>query len=258
MTNITIQSEGRRHYLVGDTYPIRSAIRNAGCKWDSDRRAWWTGKLETAQKLVGKVASGAVVAECAWRKVGADFLVAVPAGMTAKAGDTVTVRASSGSTKTVQLASEVQPGLFAVAREPRKAPERLPKFVGVEGAYKAEFAASKRDRSPGREVGSSSWLRHGGQRIAVVLVGYEPAGYVSSEAAEDMGHYNMESGYYGLAHYRAATQAEFAELQAKSPREDGVCVEQQAAPDRAAAPSNSRCPNPRDCGDPTCDGSCGY
>jgi len=22
--------------------------------------------------------------------------------------------------------------------------------------------------------------------------------------------------------------------------------------------SNYRCPNPRDCGDPTCDGSCGY
>lgn len=27
----------------------------------------------------------------------------------------------------------------------------------------------------------------------------------------------------------------------------------------AGAPkSASRCPNPRDCGDPTCDGSCGY
>lgn len=25
-----------------------------------------------------------------------------------------------------------------------------------------------------------------------------------------------------------------------------------------SAPRRSRCPNPRDCGDPTCDGSCGY
>jgi hypothetical protein len=25
-----------------------------------------------------------------------------------------------------------------------------------------------------------------------------------------------------------------------------------------AARANSRCPNPRDCGDPSCDGNCGY
>lgn len=38
-----------------------------------------------------------------------------------------------------------------------------------------------------------------------------------------------------------------------------ACV---GAPVAAAAPSarrsNYRCPNPRDCGDPCCDGSCGY
>ena len=27
---------------------------------------------------------------------------------------------------------------------------------------------------------------------------------------------------------------------------------------RPARPANWRCRNPRDCGDPTCDGSCGY
>ena len=27
---------------------------------------------------------------------------------------------------------------------------------------------------------------------------------------------------------------------------------------RAARRSNYRCPNPRDCGDPCCDGNCGY
>lgn len=49
--NISIQSEGRRHYIIGDTFPIRDSIKNAGCKWDPTRKAWWTGKKELAEKL---------------------------------------------------------------------------------------------------------------------------------------------------------------------------------------------------------------
>jgi hypothetical protein len=56
---ITIQSEGRRHYLIGNTYPIKDAIRSAGCKRDGDRKAWWTGKYETAEKLVSEVSGSA-------------------------------------------------------------------------------------------------------------------------------------------------------------------------------------------------------
>jgi hypothetical protein len=56
---ITIQSEGRRHYLVGNTYPIKDAIRAAGCKWDADRKSWWTGKRETAEALAAKLSGGA-------------------------------------------------------------------------------------------------------------------------------------------------------------------------------------------------------
>ena len=45
-----------------------------------------------------------------------------------------------------------------------------------------------------------------------------------------------------------------------SPARHTACV---ASPAVTTAPSarrasNYRCPNPRDCGDPTCDGSCGY
>ena len=52
-TDITIETEGRRHYLIGNTYPIKDRLRAAGAKWDGDRRAWWTGKRELAEKLVG-------------------------------------------------------------------------------------------------------------------------------------------------------------------------------------------------------------
>src|SRR5690606_32068869 len=52
---ITIQSEGRRHYLVGNTFPIKDSIRSAGCKWDGVRKAWWTGKLETAEQLLASL-----------------------------------------------------------------------------------------------------------------------------------------------------------------------------------------------------------
>jgi hypothetical protein len=56
---ITIQSEGRRHYLIGNTYPLKDQIRGAGCKWDGDRKAWWTGKRDVAEQLAGAAAGSA-------------------------------------------------------------------------------------------------------------------------------------------------------------------------------------------------------
>lgn len=53
MTTIQIETVGRRHYIVGNTYPIKDRLRTAGCKWDSERKAWWTGKAETAQQFAG-------------------------------------------------------------------------------------------------------------------------------------------------------------------------------------------------------------
>jgi len=49
---ITVETQGRRHYIRGNTFPIKDRLRAAGCKWDSDAKAWWTGKLETAVELV--------------------------------------------------------------------------------------------------------------------------------------------------------------------------------------------------------------
>jgi hypothetical protein len=50
---ITIQSEGRRHYLLGNTYPIKDQLRSAGAHWDADRKAWWTSKRDVAERLAG-------------------------------------------------------------------------------------------------------------------------------------------------------------------------------------------------------------
>lgn len=98
--NMTIQIEtrGRRHYLVGDTYPVRAAVKAAGCKWDGDARAWWTGKRETAERLVADVSSGAVKAVASYAKLAdGSWGVRVPGAVAA--GATITVETKSGSRK---------------------------------------------------------------------------------------------------------------------------------------------------------------
>lgn len=96
-------------------------------------------------------------------------------------------------------------------------------LVGERGEYTAQYEADRHDRTPQLPFGTAAWLRHGQVRLAVVLVGYEPATYVRSEDAEDMGHYDVKSGWYGTGHYRAATIEEYQALQAESPRADGTC-----------------------------------
>lgn len=126
----------------------------------------------------------------------------------------------------------------AAERQEDKALEKTSGLVGERGSYQSQYEADKHDRTPGKDFGTAAWLRHRGQLIAVVLVGYEPARYVRGEDAEDMGHYGVENGYYGVAHYRAATTEEYAELQSRSFRTAGVCtsgVEPEAVTDLKAS-----------------------
>lgn len=51
MSSIQISKEGRRHYILGNTYPVKDRLRGAGCKWDPARKAWWTGKATVASEL---------------------------------------------------------------------------------------------------------------------------------------------------------------------------------------------------------------
>lgn len=47
--SVTINEVGARLYLVGNTYPIKDAIKAAGGHWDSDRKQWWIGKAKRAE-----------------------------------------------------------------------------------------------------------------------------------------------------------------------------------------------------------------
>lgn len=55
---ITLEHVGRRIYLIGNTYPVKDQIRDAGAKWDPERKAWYVGsqRKEVAEKIVGHLA----------------------------------------------------------------------------------------------------------------------------------------------------------------------------------------------------------
>jgi hypothetical protein len=51
---ITIDQQGRRFYLRGNTFSIKDRLRSAGCKWDPDAKCWYTGKRELADQFVSQ------------------------------------------------------------------------------------------------------------------------------------------------------------------------------------------------------------
>lgn len=53
--SITIQTEGRRTYIAGNTYPHRDAIRDIGAHWDAARKMWWTAKRAAAERLAAQI-----------------------------------------------------------------------------------------------------------------------------------------------------------------------------------------------------------
>lgn len=42
-TTLTLDHQGRRVYLRGNTFPIKDQIRAQGGRWDADKKAWWVG-----------------------------------------------------------------------------------------------------------------------------------------------------------------------------------------------------------------------
>lgn len=138
---ITIETRGRRHYLIGDTFPIKGAIKSAGCKWDPDAKAWYTGKRETADALVAQVAAGAVQATASYRKLpDGSWGILVPG--TATVGATVAVVTKAGGSKQETVLAVLEQtdrgSLCSVAQRPRAArgsrPRRhAPGFAPVKG-----------------------------------------------------------------------------------------------------------------------------
>jgi hypothetical protein len=58
MPNISTRREGRRTYIVGNTYAHKDALRGAGAKWDPDAKAWWIGNDEKATALAASLGGG--------------------------------------------------------------------------------------------------------------------------------------------------------------------------------------------------------
>jgi len=51
-----LEKIGRRHYLRNTPYSAKDKIKSAGCSWDSEQKAWWTGKADVAVALVAELA----------------------------------------------------------------------------------------------------------------------------------------------------------------------------------------------------------
>lgn len=64
--SITLSTEGRRIYVVGNTYPIKDQLRSSGCKWDSASKRWWAGTTKRAE--LEALVAGAVSAPAAPRE----------------------------------------------------------------------------------------------------------------------------------------------------------------------------------------------
>lgn len=101
---------------------------------------------------------------------------------------------------------------FAEKRKEEKALGAKDGMVGERGPLTADFEGSRSHRTPGHQIGDVQFLRVRGEKVAVVVVGYDLAQYVSAETAEDMGHYDRKSGWYGSVYFRRATEAEAATL----------------------------------------------
>lgn len=50
--SLSIKKEGRRYYILGNTFPVKDRLKAAKCRFDGDARAWWTSKKEVAETLV--------------------------------------------------------------------------------------------------------------------------------------------------------------------------------------------------------------
>jgi len=43
---IEVKKEGRRYYLLGNTFPYKDDLRGFGANWDPQRRAWWISSMK--------------------------------------------------------------------------------------------------------------------------------------------------------------------------------------------------------------------
>jgi hypothetical protein len=254
---IEMKQEGRRYYLLNTPYGLKDQLRSAGCNWDQDKRAWWTGKAEVALRFAAasgeaadkpdaeRLGDATEVAGKA-RYKGTEYLLlwsgSTRKGPACKLAFTDGSKVFWASEAEVEVTKRYQDRQWRGRREPGMTFGRLQQLraeykqhrseaqrlgakdglVGERSELCADFEASRSERHPGKPVGHLQWLKTRNQRIAVVLVGFELATFLRGEDAEDMGHFDVRSGWYGTLYFRPATLAEATGLQAREPREDAV------------------------------------
>lgn len=54
---ITVDRVSRRSYLRGDTLAVRGYLRDQGCHWDAEAKAWWIGSEAEAQRIAAAALS---------------------------------------------------------------------------------------------------------------------------------------------------------------------------------------------------------
>ena len=99
--SISIQTEGRRNYIVGNTYAVRDQFRAIGAHWDAGRKMWWTAKRDEAEALVAKLAAAPATQSNGASKTPRDGLDSVVAGRAEYRGKTYYVagRVERGRTR---------------------------------------------------------------------------------------------------------------------------------------------------------------
>lgn len=259
---ITIDKQGRRFYLRGDTYAVRASIKEAGAKWDPDANCWYTGRQAVAETIVAELGGSEAAAARAPAKAerltaasaiagrarykGREYLLvwegSTSRGHAAKLAfmdGSQIFWASSGEYEVTKIYQSrerygrthgcgyrgtlygdgTEPMTFGLLtklreefRDQKQAAEQQT-VVGERGQIQVEYTASRQDRKPAAALGITRWIKHQGERIACTMIGYETAVFVRGEDAEDMGHYGVRDGWYGVAYYRNASADEQAALE---------------------------------------------
>jgi len=94
---IQIEKIGRRYYLRGNTFAYKTILRDAGCTWDQEQQAWWTGKPAVAEQALSLIATAPAELRGAPTKLAdGSWGVRVFASSGVEPGLTVHVSASSG------------------------------------------------------------------------------------------------------------------------------------------------------------------
>lgn len=106
---LSIENTGRRCYFRGPTYPVRAALRAAGCHWDAQANAWWIGSVVKASEILAELAPQAATAPveelARWTKNGDAWVVRSTTQI--EAGQVVRVRKGSGEIQEVEIGSVV-------------------------------------------------------------------------------------------------------------------------------------------------------